>query len=109
MQIVIRADQEKRHGDPVPQTKSVGEAKIDAGGDVKLPDDVLRAVDWKQGDQLWVTVVDGDHVVLSKRPEDIVEYFAGAFTHLYPDPEDTRRFLDEGCGYGDDSDPETEA
>lgn len=94
---------------PARKTKSVGEAKIDTRGDVKLPDDILRAVDWKKGDHLWVTVVDGGHVVLSKKPEDIVEYFAGAFTHLYPDPEDTRRFLDEGRGYGDDSDPETEA
>jgi len=86
-----------------------GKASIDAEGDVKLSDDVLREVGWREGDQLWVTVVDGDRIVLSKRPEDIVEYFAGAFTHLYPDPEDTRRFLDEGRGYGDESDPDTEA
>src|SRR5687768_1120678 len=94
---------------PARQIKPVGEATINDEGDVKLPDGVLRDVDWKQGDQLWVTVVDGDQIVLTKRPEDIVSYFAGAFTDLYPDPEHTRRFLDEGRGYGDDSDPDTEA
>ena len=94
---------------PAPKISSVRKATIDSKGDLKLPDDVLKEVDWKQGDQLWVTVLDDDRIVLSKRPEDIVEYFAGAFTHLYPDPEDTRRFLDEGRGYGDETDPDTEA
>ena len=55
----------------------------------------MREVDWKQGDQLWVTVVDGDRIVLSKRPGDVIERFAGALTHLYPKPGDIRRFLDE--------------
>ena len=89
--------------------QSVGEAKISARGAVNLPAKVLRKVGWKHGDQLWVTIVDGERIVLSKRPEDVVEYFAGALTHLYPDPEDTRRFLDEGRGYGDESDPGTES
>ena len=87
----------------------VGEATVDARGDVRLPDDVLRVAELKQGDRLWVTVVDGDQIVLKKRPEDIVSYFAGALTGLYPDPDDTRHFLDEGRGYGDESDPMTEA
>jgi hypothetical protein len=56
-----------------------------------------------------MTMVDGDRIVLSKRPEDIVQYFAGSLTDLYPDPEDTRRFLDEGRGYGNPDDPDTEA
>jgi AbrB family looped-hinge helix DNA binding protein len=89
--------------------QSVGEAKISARGAVNLPAKVLRKVGWKHGDQLRMTIVDGERIVLSKRPEDVVEYFAGALTHLYPDPEDTRRFLDEGRGYGDESDPGTES
>ena len=93
---------------PEHKVRSVRGARINAEGDVKLPDDVLREVDWKQGDQLWVSVVDGDRIVLSKRPRDIVEYFAGALTDLYPDPDDTRRFLDDLRGYGEDADPETE-
>ena len=94
---------------PARKLKRVAEAMISAEGDVNLPDDVLREVDLKQGDRVWVTIVDGEQIVLTKRPEDIVSYFAGALTDLYPDPEDTRRFLDEGRGYGDESDPDTEA
>ena len=80
---------------PAPKISSVRKATINAEGDLKLPDDVLKEVDWKHGDQLWVTVLDDDRIVLSKRPADIVEYFAGAFTHLYPEPGDIQRFLDE--------------
>ncbi len=31
----------------------------------------------------------------SARGVSIADYYAGCLTHLYPDPEDTRRFLDE--------------
>lgn len=92
----------------VRKIESAGEVKISPRGAVNLPARVLREVGWKHGDQLWVTLIDGDRIVLSKRPKDIVEYFAGALTDLYPDPDDTRRFLDDLRGYGDDADPETE-
>jgi AbrB family looped-hinge helix DNA binding protein len=75
--------------------EAAGEVKISARGAVSLPAKLLRKVGWKHGDSLWVEVVDGDQIVLSRRPDDIVEYFAGCLTHLYPDPEDTRRFLQE--------------
>ena len=38
----------------------------------------------------------------------ITDYYAGSLTHLYPDPEDTRRFLDDLRGYGEVADPDTE-
>ena len=79
---------------PARKITSAGEVTIGTRGDVSLSDDVLRAVGWKSGDRLWATIY-GDQIVLMKRPDDIVEYFAGCLTHLYPDPEDTRRFLDE--------------
>jgi bifunctional DNA-binding transcriptional regulator/antitoxin component of YhaV-PrlF toxin-antitoxin module len=88
--------------------KVAGEAKLGDDGTVSLPDAVLREVGWEHGDTLWIDIVDGGRIVLSRAPNDIVAYFAGALTHLYPDPEDTRRFLDEGRGYGDESDPNTE-
>lgn len=72
-----------------------GEAKISARGAVNLPAQVLREVGWKHGDRVWIEIVRDDQIVLTKKPEDIVEFFAGCLTHLYPDPEDTRRFLDE--------------
>jgi bifunctional DNA-binding transcriptional regulator/antitoxin component of YhaV-PrlF toxin-antitoxin module len=74
---------------------SASEVKISARGAVNLPAKVLREVGWKHGDDLWVQIVDGDQIVPTKRPDDIVEYFAGCLTHLYPDPDDTRRFLQE--------------
>ena len=75
--------------------EAAGQVKISARGAVNLPARVLRELGWQHGDELFVEVVDGDQIVLSRRPDDIVEYFAGCLTHLYPDPEDTRKFLDE--------------
>ena len=79
----------------VMKLKSAGEVKISPRGAVNLPAKVLREVGWTHGDQLWVTIVDGDQIILSKRPKHIVEDFAGALTHLYPGPGDIRCFLDE--------------
>jgi bifunctional DNA-binding transcriptional regulator/antitoxin component of YhaV-PrlF toxin-antitoxin module len=94
---------------PEHKMRTVGEATINLEGDIKLPDDVLREVAWKQGDRVRVTIVDGEQIVLTKRPPtNTIERFAGALTDLYPDPEDTRRFLDDARGYNDESDPLTE-
>ena len=73
----------------------IGEAKISARGAVNLPARALREVGWKHGDQVVVEIVDDDRIVLKKRPEDIVDHFAGSLTHLFPSHEDTLRFLDE--------------
>ena len=73
----------------------VGEAKISARGAVNLPARALREVGWKHGDHVVVEIVDKDRIVLSKRPEDIVDHFAGSLTHLFPDHESNLRFLDE--------------
>ena len=75
--------------------KVAGEAKIGDDGAVNLPDEVLREVGWHPDDSLIVQIVDGDHIILSRRPKNIVEDTAGALTHLYPEPGDVRRFLDE--------------
>lgn len=80
---------------PARKIKSQDKVTINADGEVNLPEEVLRAVDWKEGDRVWVTVFDDEKVMLTKRPADIVAYFAGALTHLYPEPGDIRRFLDE--------------
>jgi AbrB family looped-hinge helix DNA binding protein len=73
----------------------VGEAKISARGAVNLPARALREIGWKHGDHVVVEIVDEERIILSRRPDDIVEHFAGSLTHLYPSPEDTQRFLDE--------------
>ena len=94
---------------PAQKLAPIGDLTIDGDGDVHLPDEVLRAARLNVGDRVWVTMLDGERIMLSKRPDDVVAYFAGALTDLYPDPDETRRFLDEGRGYGDESDPLTEA
>jgi bifunctional DNA-binding transcriptional regulator/antitoxin component of YhaV-PrlF toxin-antitoxin module len=92
------------NGEDSMKLQAAGEAEIDSSGTVSLPTEVLDDIGWKEGDRLVVGILDGERVVLSRRPTDIAAYFAGALTDLYPDPEDTRRFLDEGRGYTDEDD-----
>ena len=73
----------------------VGEATITGRGAVNLPARALRSTGWKRGDRLFVELVDDEVLILSRRPEPIADAFAGKLTHLFPDPEDTRRFLAE--------------
>jgi bifunctional DNA-binding transcriptional regulator/antitoxin component of YhaV-PrlF toxin-antitoxin module len=73
----------------------VGEVTISGRGVVNLPARALRRTGWQRGDRLFVELVDDDLLILSKRPERIADAFAGRLTHLFPDPEDTRRFLAE--------------
>jgi bifunctional DNA-binding transcriptional regulator/antitoxin component of YhaV-PrlF toxin-antitoxin module len=77
-----------------PQT-NWGEATISGRGVVNLPAQVMRRTGWKRGDRLFVELLGDDVVVLVRKPEDIAEAFAGRLTHLFPDPEDTRRILAE--------------
>lgn len=80
----------------------VGEATITGRGAVNLPARALRSTGWKRGDRLFVELIDDEVVILSKRPEQIADAFAGKLTHLFPDPDDTRRFLaEERASWGD--------
>lgn len=73
----------------------LGEVTISGRGLVNLPARALRSTGWQRGDRLFVELVDDEIVILCKRPEHIAEAFAGRLTHLFPDPEETRRFLAE--------------
>jgi AbrB family looped-hinge helix DNA binding protein len=75
--------------------ESVAEVTISPRGAVNLPAKVLRALGWQHGDDLWVTIADGDRIVLSRKPESIADALAGRLGHLFPSPEENRRFLDE--------------
>lgn len=76
--------------------------KINLDGTINLPEDILQRMGWKEGDTLAILLLNGEQMILSRNPRDIAATYAGAFTDLYPDPEETRRFLDEGRGYTDD-------
>ena len=79
----------------VMKLESAAEAKISPRGAVNLPAKVLREVGWQHGDDLFIDVLDGDRIILSRKPASIAEALAGRLTHLFPGGEDTRRFLDE--------------
>jgi antitoxin component of MazEF toxin-antitoxin module len=95
MFVYVRCLDGMMHGSLSVKVQIAGKAKISPNDAVSLPEHVLREVGWKDGDSLVVQIVDGDRVILSRRPEDIVEATAGALTHLYPETGDVRRFLDE--------------
>ena len=73
----------------------LGEITVSGRGVVNLPARALKRTGWQSGDRLFVEVVDNEMVVLFKRPAAMADAFAGRLTHLFPDPEDTRRFLRE--------------
>jgi bifunctional DNA-binding transcriptional regulator/antitoxin component of YhaV-PrlF toxin-antitoxin module len=73
----------------------LGEVTISGRGVVNLPARALRQAGWQRGDRLFVELVDDDLIILSKRPAQIADAFAGRLTHLFPDPKDTRQFLAE--------------
>lgn len=75
--------------------KVAGAAKIRECGDVRLPEAVLKELGWKQGDSLFVEVLEDGRVAVSKDHKAIAAYFSGAFTDLYPEPGDVQRFLEE--------------
>ena len=75
--------------------KLLGEVTIGGRGVVNLPARALRTAGWQAGDRLFVEIVDDEVVILSKFPSAIADAFAGRLTHLFPDPEETRRFLAE--------------
>ncbi|MEA2640856.1 MAG: hypothetical protein QOF51_2250 [Chloroflexota bacterium] len=73
----------------------LGEVTISGRGVVNLPARAMKKAGLRPGDRLFVQLVDDQTLVLLKRPEDIAESFAGRLTHLFPDPEENRRFLRE--------------
>ena len=74
---------------------AAGQAKISPRGAVNIPARVLRELGWQHGDDLFLEIADNDHLVLSRRPENIVDELAGRLTHLFPSHEENLRFLDE--------------
>ena len=72
-----------------------GEVTVGNRGVVTLPDGALHVTGWEAGDKLFVQQIGDDTIILTRRPENMAEAFAGRFSHLYPDPEDTKRFIAE--------------
>jgi AbrB family looped-hinge helix DNA binding protein len=86
------------------KVESAGEAKISARGAVNLPAKVLREIGWKYGDHVVVDIIDDEQIVLTRKPESLADALAGRLGHLFPSPEENRRFLDEERASWDERD-----
>lgn len=75
--------------------KLAGEVTIAGRGVINLPARVLQSTGWAAGDHLYLEVLDDELIILSRKPAQLADALAGRLTHLFPDPEDTRRFLQE--------------
>jgi antitoxin component of MazEF toxin-antitoxin module len=93
----------------VMKIKPAGEVKISPRVAVNLPSRLLREVGWQHGDSLFVEVIDDDRVLLSRKPASLADSLAGRLGHLFPSPEENRRFLDEERASWDELDRRLDA
>ena len=73
----------------------VGDAIITGENQIRLPAEGLRELGWEQGDQLLVQIVDGDMVMLRKRPIRWADAFAGKLGDVFGDHEAIIAYLNE--------------
>jgi AbrB family looped-hinge helix DNA binding protein len=78
---------------PIPEP--VGATTITAKNRVSLPAKAIRHLGWKKGDQLLVTMLNDDTIVLTRRPENWTDAYSGKMGHVFGTHEDTMRFLEE--------------
>ncbi len=86
-----QADEQHRQALP----HHVGDTTITGKNQVSLPVKGLRELGWERGDQLLVQVVQGDMLVLMRRPTRWADAFAGKLGDVFGDHEDTIAFLNE--------------
>jgi bifunctional DNA-binding transcriptional regulator/antitoxin component of YhaV-PrlF toxin-antitoxin module len=74
--------------------ETVGETTITGKNQISLPAQGVRRLGWTKGDRV-IVQVQGDRMILWRRPENWADYFAGKMGHVFGDHEDTMRFLEE--------------
>jgi AbrB family looped-hinge helix DNA binding protein len=74
--------------------ETVGETTITGKNQISLPAQGVRRLGWAKGDRV-IVQVQGDRMILWRRPENWADYFAGKMGHVFGDHEDTMRFLEE--------------
>ena len=72
-----------------------GETTITGKNQVSLPARGVRQLGWERGDRLLVHVLGHDLLLLTRKPDDPAEYFAGKLGHVFGTHEETLRFLEE--------------
>jgi bifunctional DNA-binding transcriptional regulator/antitoxin component of YhaV-PrlF toxin-antitoxin module len=73
----------------------VGETTITGKKQIRLPEEGLHELGWKQGDRLLVQIVRGDMLVLMRHPTRWADAFAGKLGDVFGDHEDTIAYLNE--------------
>jgi AbrB family looped-hinge helix DNA binding protein len=76
----------------IPRT---GDATVRGEGIIDLPAEVLRALGWREGDRLAVSVVNAETIVLARRAIPTAGELAGRLGHVFGTHEDVMRYLEE--------------
>lgn len=74
--------------------RKVGEVVITGKNQITLPVAATRAAHWERGDRLLVMLLEGDMVLLMRKPDDWAQTFAGALTGTFGSNEETRAYLE---------------
>jgi bifunctional DNA-binding transcriptional regulator/antitoxin component of YhaV-PrlF toxin-antitoxin module len=74
---------------------TVGETTITGKNQVSLPAHGVRHLGWERGDRLIVQLLDGDVMILRRRPANWAEAYAGKLGHVFGTHEENLRFLEE--------------
>jgi bifunctional DNA-binding transcriptional regulator/antitoxin component of YhaV-PrlF toxin-antitoxin module len=72
-----------------------GETTITGKNQVSLPARGVRQLGWERGDRLLVHVLSHDILLLTRKPENPAEHFAGKLGHVFGTHDETMRFLEE--------------
>jgi len=76
-------------------TEVAGETTLTAKNQVSLPARGLRRLGWERGDRLIVHVLGRDSMLLTRRPDNPAEFYAGKLGHVFGTHEENLRFLEE--------------
>src|SRR5438309_11912597 len=74
--------------------ETVGETTITGKNQISLPAQGARRLGWAKGDRV-IVQVQGDRVILWRRPEHVGDYFASRMVYACGYHEVTTRYLDE--------------
>jgi len=74
--------------------ETVGETTITGKNQISLPAEAVRRLGWQKGDRV-IVKIQGDRMILWRRPASWTEYFAGKMGDVFGDHDDTIRFLEE--------------
>ena len=75
--------------------QAVGEVTITGKNQITLPVAATRAAHWERGDRLVVFLLQGDMVLLMRKPTNWAQTFAGSLSDVFGSSDDTRAYLEQ--------------